>query len=281
MGQVKLPCFSSIILLLTSTIWVWQAAFDTQASLPIHTSLNKSNFCGHLTIPFFLPSHANYREENSENTAPTHILVQTQKPVELRNSCHTFLAKITKLHPYHPKTRGERLTILEDSMNSPTDFIRMVQSVKNLCCFPPSQASRLTCAICIGWDRGICVIGVAAEAEMVAPAALCCWLAECCTAAASNWACACWSNNCCWAGVNVSYKQLENTAINNGKSHFSYKVIRQLSTSYVNQAILGLLRWLAEDSWLLNTVWEPTYQRPDTNQTAPPPTFALTATYTT
>ena len=51
-------------------------------------------------------------------------------------------------------------------------------------------------------------MGVAAEAEMVAPAALCCWLAECCcTAAASSWAWAwaCCSSSCCWAGVRASW----------------------------------------------------------------------------
>lgn len=35
----------------------------------------------------------------------------------------------------------------------------------------------------MGW---ICVMGVAAEAEMVAPVVVLCWLAECCTAAASS-----------------------------------------------------------------------------------------------
>ena len=56
----------------------------------------------------------------------------------------------------------------------------------------------------MGCDRGSWVIGVAAEAEMLAPVVLFCWLAECCTAAARSWAWACWSNSCCCAGVRVN-----------------------------------------------------------------------------
>lgn len=36
----------------------------------------------------------------------------------------------------------------------------------------------------MGWDRGSCVMGAAAVAEILAPVVLFCWLAECCTAAA-------------------------------------------------------------------------------------------------
>lgn len=222
---VKSNC--SIILLLTSTIWVWQASFLVHS---ITSHPYKSQQVQFLWASFFSFLMLTTRRKIQKTQHLLRFWYKLRSPVELRSSRHTFLAKTIKLQPHHPKLHEESLTILKDPSNSLSDeqqnsFEWRNQS-KNLFCFPPSQASRLTCAICIGWDRGICVIGVAAEAEMVAPAALCCWLAECCTAAASNWACACWSNNCCWAGVNVSYKQLENTAINNGKSHFSYKVIR-------------------------------------------------------
>jgi hypothetical protein len=57
----------------------------------------------------------------------------------------------------------------------------------------------------MGWDRGSCVIGVAAEAEMLAPVVLLCWLADCCCmAAARSWAWACCNNNCCCAGDRVN-----------------------------------------------------------------------------
>lgn len=55
----------------------------------------------------------------------------------------------------------------------------------------------------MGCDRGSWVMGVAAEAEMLAPLVLFCWLAEC-TAAARIWAWACWINSCCCCGVRVN-----------------------------------------------------------------------------
>ena len=54
----------------------------------------------------------------------------------------------------------------------------------------------------MGWDSW--VMGVAAEAEMLAPVVLFCWLAECCTAAARSWAWACWISICCCAGLRVN-----------------------------------------------------------------------------
>ncbi|TNN60896.1 hypothetical protein EYF80_028891 [Liparis tanakae] len=44
----------------------------------------------------------------------------------------------------------------------------------------------LTEAIWMGCDMGSWLMGAAAEAEMLAPVVLFCWLAECCTAAASS-----------------------------------------------------------------------------------------------
>lgn len=44
----------------------------------------------------------------------------------------------------------------------------------------------LTDAIWIGWESGIWVMGVAAEAEMLAPVVLLCWPADCCCTAAAR-----------------------------------------------------------------------------------------------
>lgn len=60
----------------------------------------------------------------------------------------------------------------------------------------------------MGCERGSWVMGVAAEAEILAPLVPFCWLAECCTAAARSWAWAWWINSCCW-GVRVSWGRRE------------------------------------------------------------------------
>lgn len=67
-----------------------------------------------------------------------------------------------------------------------------------------NESVSLTGVIWMGWER---VMGVAAEAEMLAPVVLLCWPAECCTAAARSWAWACCINNCCCAGVKVNWTQ--------------------------------------------------------------------------
>lgn len=67
----------------------------------------------------------------------------------------------------------------------------------------------LTWVIWMGCDRGSWVMGVAAEAEMLAPVVLFCWLADCCTAAARSWAWACWINSCCCAGVRVNWRDAD------------------------------------------------------------------------
>lgn len=171
-----------------------------------YLSLNKWHFYGPLSLSIFLPFTLTTRSEILKTLHLLSFWNQFRSPVELVSTWFTFSAIATNLTAKDEQGKTKSTSrILETHWIRNKNITSMMQFVK-LLHFPPSQASRLTCAICIGWDRGICVIGVAAEAEMVAPAALCCWLAECCTAAASNCACACCSNNCCWAGVNVSYK---------------------------------------------------------------------------
>lgn len=128
---------------------------DTQASLPIHTGLNKCNFCGHLYhILFFSFLTLTTRRKIQKTRHLLRFWYKLSSPVERRSSWHTFLAKTIKLQPHHPKLHEESLTIPEDPSDSLSDeqqisFEWRDQS-KNLFCFPPSQASRLTCAICIG-----------------------------------------------------------------------------------------------------------------------------------
>lgn len=135
MDQVKLPFFSSIIWLLTSTTGVWQASFLIHRhhfpSIQVSTSAVS---VGIIPYPSFSFLTLITRKEIQKTQHLLRFWHKLRGPVELRSSWHIFLAKTTELQPHHPKMHEGRLTMPEDSRNSlrrgTTDFIRMVQPVK-------------------------------------------------------------------------------------------------------------------------------------------------------